>query len=144
MAESCNPETVWAPFGTFSQVVMGGDGQVLYLKGQVALDPDGTIVGPGDMKAQVHQTLLNIENLLAHFNGQMTDIVSLTHYTTDIKQFMDAGSVRQKFFKEPYPITTTVEISSLYDPELLIEITAIAEVPKSRYRKPDQSTALHG
>jgi 2-iminobutanoate/2-iminopropanoate deaminase len=143
MAESINPDTVWSPFGAFSQVVIGGDGQVVYLKGQVSLDQDGTIVGHEDMDAQVRQVLLNIETLLASMNGKMSDILSLTQYTTDIQQFMKAGSVRLQFFKEPFPVTTTVEVSSLYDPELLIEITAVAEIPTNRFRRPKDSTPLH-
>ncbi|MCR9212329.1 MAG: RidA family protein [Proteobacteria bacterium] len=143
MAESFNPGTVWRPFGTFSQVVMGGDGQVVYLKGQVSLDQEGNIVGHADMKTQVHQVLLNIEKLLASMNGKMSDIVSLTQYTTDIRQFMKAGPVRQQFFNEPFPVTTTVEVSSLYDPELLVEITAIVEIPKSRFSRPKNTTPLH-
>ncbi len=144
MAESFNPDTVWSPFGAFSQIVIGGDGQVVYLKGQVSLDQDGKIVGRADMAAQVRQVLINIEKLLTSINGRLSDIVSLIQYTTDIKQFMNAGPVRQEYFSEPYPVTTTVEVSSLYDPELLIEITAIAEIPRSRFRPPDQTSPLHG
>ena len=66
----------------------------------------------------------------------MGDIVSLTHYATDIEAFMEAGPVRQEFFAAPYPVTTTIEVSRLYHPDLMVEITAIAEVPRDRFRPP--------
>ncbi|MDJ0896499.1 MAG: RidA family protein [Alphaproteobacteria bacterium] len=136
MIQSFNPPGVWSPFGAFSMGVVQGNGRIVYLKGQVALDADGEIVGRGDMKAQVRKTLENIEAVLDHVGGRMSDIVSLTQFVTDIDAFMAAGSVRQEFFASPYPVTTTVEVSRLYDAELLVEITAIAEVPTERFKEP--------
>lgn len=136
MIDSFNPPDVWAPFGAFSMGVVQGEGQTLYLKGQVSLNPAGEIVGQGDMQAQVEQTLSNISKVLAHVGGTMADIVSLTQYVTDIEAFMASGEVRKRFFAEPYPVTTTVEVSRLYDPNLMVEITAIAEVPRDRFRHP--------
>ena len=136
MIESFNPPNVWSPFGAFSMGVVQGDGRIVHLKGQVSLDRHGQIVGKGDMKRQVRQALDNIEAVLAHVGGTMADIISLTHYVTDIKQFMDAGAVRREYFAEPFPVTTTVEVSSLYDPDLVVEITAIAEIPNERFRGP--------
>lgn len=136
MIESFNPPDVWSPFGAFSMGVVQGEGQTVYLKGQVSLDPSGKIVGQGDMPAQVGQTLSNISAVLAHVGGTMADIVSLTQYVTDIEAFMASGEVRKRYFSEPFPVTTTVEVSRLYDPNLLVEITAIAEVPRDRFRSP--------
>jgi len=144
MAKSFNPDTVWAPFGAFSQSVISGSGKTVYLKGQVALDRDGNIVGEGDMQTQVTQVLENIQTILASMNGQMSDIVSLQQFTTDIGAFMQAGQVRATFFKPPFPVTTTLEVSALYDPRLLIEITAIAEIPSDRFQHPDGAVEMHG
>ena len=140
MAESFNPDQVWKPFGAFSQIVIGGSGKVIYLKGQVSLNPDGDVVGPNDMTVQVEQVLNNIKALLASMNGRMSDIVSLTQFTTDIQAFMQAGAVRQKYFAPPFPVTTTIEVKSLYDPLLLIEITAIAEIPIERFTSPNAAS----
>ncbi|WP_299396448.1 RidA family protein [Pelagibius sp.] len=136
MIKNFNPPEVWAPFGAFSMGVVQGEGQIVYLKGQVALDPEGKVVGRGDMPAQLRQVLENIQAVLAHVGGTIADIVSLTQYVTDIETFMASGAIRQKFFAEPYPVTTTVEVSRLYDPDLMVEITAIAEVPRDRFRAP--------
>ena len=136
MIDSFNPPGIWSPFGAFSMGVVQGDGRIVYLKGQVALDQDGHIVGQDDMRAQVRKVLENIQAVLDHVGGQMGDIVSLTQYVTDIRAFMEAGKVRQEFFAPPFPVTTTVEVSSLYDPRLLVEITAIAEIPRARFKPP--------
>jgi 2-iminobutanoate/2-iminopropanoate deaminase len=136
MIDSFNPPNVWAPFGAFSMGVVQGDGQVLYLKGQVALDREGKIVGRGDMHAQVRQVLENIRAVLDHVGGEMGDILSLTQYTTDIAQFMTCGDIRKEYFAAPYPVTTTLEVARLYDPDILVEITAIAEVPRERFKRP--------
>lgn len=136
MIDSFNPPDVWAPFGAFSMAVVQGEGRVVYLKGQVALDRDGAVVGKGDMQAQTRKTLENIRAVLAHVGGGMADILSLTHYVTDIAQFMATGDIRRGFFAAPYPVTTTVQVAALYDPDLMIEITAIAEIPQSRFKAP--------
>ena len=139
MAQHFNPSGVWQPFGAFSLAVVQGEGQVLHLKGQVALDREGRVVGPGDMAAQLRQVLANIRAVLASVGGLPGDVVSLTHHTTDIEAFMACGPVRAAFFAEPYPVTTTVEVRRLYRPDLLIEITAIAEIPRERFRDPAEA-----
>src|SRR5258707_6240213 len=136
MIDAFNPPDVWAPFGAFSMAVVQGEGKIVYLKGQVALDRDGQVVGAGDMRRQTRQALENIRTVLAGFGGAMGDIVSLTHYVTDIGQFMTTGDIRREFFAAPFPVTTTVEIAALYRPELVVEITALAEIPRDRFRRP--------
>src|SRR6056297_3385838 len=106
MPQSFNPESIWRPFGAFAQMVIGGEGRVVYLKGQVALDRDGEVVGVGDMRAQVGQVLENIRILLASVNGEMSDVVALTQYTTNISEFMKVGDIRSRYFQAPYPATT--------------------------------------
>ena len=136
MAQLFNSPSVWQPFGAFSMGAVLGSGRLVHLKGQVALDRDGALVGEGDMGAQVRKTLENIQAVLSDLGGGMADIVSLFHFTTDIEAFMACGEVRMAFFQEPYPVTTTIEVSRLYDPRLLIEITAAAEIPVERFRAP--------
>jgi 2-iminobutanoate/2-iminopropanoate deaminase len=136
MIDSFNPPDMWAPFGAFSMGVIQGDGQVVYLKGQVSLNVAGEVVGEGDMKAQTRQVLENIRTMLRGIGGEMADIMSLTHYVTDISKFMETGPIRREFFAAPFPVTTTVQVAALYRPDLVVEITAIAEIPRERFRRP--------
>ncbi len=138
MPQRFDPPEVWQPFGAFAMGVVQGEGRILHLKGQVALDRDGEVVGAGDMAAQVRQVLENIQAVLAHVAGQMGDVISLTQYTTDIEAFMGCGPVRAEYFAEPFPVTTTIEVRRLYRPDLLIEIAAIAEIPAERFRVPSE------
>jgi enamine deaminase RidA (YjgF/YER057c/UK114 family) len=132
--DAFNPPAVWQPFGAFSMIAVEGDGRIVHLKGQVALDRDGRIVGRGDMRAQTRRVLENIRDVLAAMGGRMEDVLSLTQYVTDIRAFARVGDVRREFFHEPYPVTTTVQVASLYNPDLVVEITAIAEIPRARFR----------
>ena len=136
MVDAVNPAEVWSPFGAFSMAVIQGDGQIVHLKGQIALDQQGEVVGAGDMRAQVRKVLENIRSVLASMGGRMSDVVSLVHYATDIEQFMGTGDIRKDFFAAPFPVTTTVQVGRLYHPDLLIEVTAVAEIPRERFHRP--------
>jgi enamine deaminase RidA (YjgF/YER057c/UK114 family) len=80
--------------------------------------------------------LENIKAVLSSMGGQMSDVVSIVHYTTGIDEFMKTGAVRKEFFSAPFPVTTTVEIARLYHPGLLIEATVVAEIPRDRFHRP--------
>ncbi|HKX07262.1 MAG TPA: RidA family protein [Stellaceae bacterium] len=134
MIDAFNVPTIWQPFGAFSMVAVRGDGQIVHLKGQVALDREGRIVGKGDMRVQTRNVLENIQEVLAAMGGRMEDVFSLTHYVTDIKGFAGVGDVRREFFREPFPVTTTVQVAALYHPDLVVEIAAVAEIPRKRFR----------
>ena len=136
MVDAFNPPDLWQPFGPFSQIAVQGDGRIVHLKGQVALDRAGRIVGAGDMRAQLQQVLENIRIALASVGGEIGDILSLTNYVTDMDAFLAAGDIRRAFFALPYPVTTTVEVSRLYDRALLVEVSVIAEIPAMRFRRP--------
>jgi enamine deaminase RidA (YjgF/YER057c/UK114 family) len=136
MVDGINPAGVWSPFGAFSMAVIQGDGQIVHLKGQVPLDDQGQIVGANEMRTQVRKVLENIRDVLASMGGQMGDIVSLGQYATDIEQFIAAGDIRREFFAAPFPVTTTLQVERLYHPDLMIEVTAVAEIPRERFRRP--------
>jgi enamine deaminase RidA (YjgF/YER057c/UK114 family) len=141
MPQSFNTSTIWAPFGPFSHGVVLQDGVTVHLKGQIPLDREGRLQGKGDMAAQLRLVLENLQSVLKSVGGRMSDIVSLTQYTTDIEAFMKAGDVRRAFFEAPYPVTTTLGVVRLYDPEVLVEISAVAEIARDRFKQPPISHA---
>ena len=51
---------------------------------------------------------------------------------------MKTGDIRREFFGEPFSVTTTVQVVCLYDPDLLVEITAMAEIPRERFKRPER------
>jgi enamine deaminase RidA (YjgF/YER057c/UK114 family) len=64
------------------------------------------------------------------------DVVALTHHVADIGAFMGTGDIRRGFFAAPCPATATVQVAALHRPELLVEITTIAGVPRERFKRP--------
>jgi 2-iminobutanoate/2-iminopropanoate deaminase len=99
---------------------------LIFLSGQLSRDPDGKLVGPGDMAEQTRQAIRNMETVLRAAGGSLSDIVSIVVYTTDIRQFREIVAARTEFFKDKLPTSTIVEVNHLADPGLLIEFQAIA------------------
>ncbi|MGA0121593.1 MAG: RidA family protein [Gaiellales bacterium] len=110
-------------------------GNVLVLSGQASIDPDsGELVGVGDFDAQAAQTFANLERVLALGGCGLEDVFKVTIYLTDMAQFPRIMELRQRHFTPPYPADTIVEVRSLALPELMIEIDAMAIVPRDGER----------
>lgn len=110
-------------------------GNVLVLSGQASIDPDsGELVGVGDFDAQAAQTFANLERVLALGGCGLEDVFKVTIYLTDMAQFPKIMELRQRHFTPPYPADTIVEVRSLALPELMIEIDAMAIVPRDGER----------
>lgn len=101
-------------------------GDVLFLSGQAAIDESGTIIGAGDIDAQISQTFVNIDKVLAAGGSSRDRIVKVTIYLTDMAHFPRIVDARKKYFSPPYPADTIVEVSALALPELMVEIDVIA------------------
>jgi enamine deaminase RidA (YjgF/YER057c/UK114 family) len=110
----------------FSRAVKAGN--TIYVSGTVAWGDDGTLVGPGDMYAQAKQTIRNIEKALAQAGASLRDVVRTRIFVTDISRLDDAARAHGEAFSEIRPASTMVEVSRLADPEMLIEIEAVAVV----------------
>lgn len=103
-------------------------GDLLMLSGQAAISGDGAIVGEDDFDAQLAQTFANIERVLAAAGSDLSKVVKVVIYMTDMAHFPKIVEARQKYFTAPYPADTTVEVKSLALPELMVEIDVTASV----------------
>ncbi len=103
-------------------------GDLLFLSGQASIGADGSIVGEGDFDAQLAQTFANIETVLAAAGSDLSKIVKVTIYLTDMGNFPKIVEARKRWFTPPYPADTTLEVRSLALPELMVEIDVIAAV----------------
>ncbi|RNJ62036.1 MAG: RidA family protein [Porphyrobacter sp. IPPAS B-1204] len=103
-------------------------GGLLFLSGQASIGEDGSIVGAGDFDAQLAQTFANIERVLAEGGSDLSKVVKVTIYLTDMANFPKIVEARKRWFSPPYPADTTLEVRSLALPELLVEIDVIASV----------------
>lgn len=103
-------------------------GDLLFLSGQASIGGDGSIVGIGDFDAQLAQTFANIEAVLAAGGSDLSKVVKVTIYLTDMANFPAILEARKRWFTPPYPADTTVEVKGLALPELMVEIDVIASV----------------
>jgi 2-iminobutanoate/2-iminopropanoate deaminase len=114
--------------GAFSSGVEAPSGRMVYVSGQVSMDAEGNVVGEGDIKAQTEAVLEHVKTVVEEAGGGMEDIVKLTVFITDMGLYDEIHEVRRRYFEEPFPASSMVEVSALIDPRLLIEIEAVAVV----------------
>ena len=101
-------------------------GDLIFVSGQAAVDELGNIVGVGDFDAQVEQSFNNLSRLLTLGSSDLSKIVKVVIYVTDMSNFPKVLELRERYFTSPYPADTLVEVSALGLPELEFEIEAIA------------------
>lgn len=120
------------PIGRYSPgvaVSLSTRDRVLFISGQVATDSGGRTVAPGDPTGQTEYVFDKITAILTAADGTLRDLVALTIYLTDLSQFEQVSSVRNRRLSDPAPSSTLVEVASLAIPDHLVEISAIAVIP---------------
>ena len=133
------PEGIWDPNQAgfehpqpFSQGVSALHGRTVWVAGQVALDVGGSIVGRGDAATQTEVALENMKEVLAEAGAGLEDVVKLTVFLTSMADLPQVQEVRARYFPRDPPASSTLAISELVHPELLVEIDAVAVVPGER------------
>ncbi|MFQ5490175.1 MAG: RidA family protein [Phycisphaerae bacterium] len=110
---------------------------MLFISGTASVDDRGESIHPGDVKAQTRRAFENIAALLEAEGADWHDIVRTTCYLADFRNYDAFNEVRNTFYEEqqlaPLPASTCIE-ARICRPELLVEIEAVAVVPKDRSR----------
>ncbi len=103
-------------------------GNLLFISGATA---KMTEAEHGDMAAQTEVILVMIKNMLEAEGGSLDNVVKVTNFVTDISEGATEASrdMRRKYFGENLPASTRVQVVGLIEPQLLIEIEAIAVLP---------------
>lgn len=102
-------------------------GSQLYIAGQVALDEELRLIGPGDPVAQARQTWRNIQKVCEAAGGKVTDVVRVTTYLRDLSSIDAVHQVRREFFPDgDYPVATVCQVAALGLPGLELETEAFA------------------
>ncbi|MEV4101765.1 Rid family hydrolase [Nonomuraea sp. NPDC049649] len=122
-----NPATVPATNGMYSHAVRVGD--MLYVSGQAAFDERGNLVGEGSMTEQAEHVFRCLGRILADQGAGFGDIAFLRTYLTNMDDRVEYGQVRRKYITGTPPASTTVEVSRLFMPGLLLEVDAIVALP---------------
>src|SRR6202795_4873263 len=115
--------------GDFSQGVVVNGGRLLYLAGQVANNPDGSVAGVGDWRRQAEKVYAHIGHILRAAGASPASVVKETTWVLSIDSWRPNGTpVRRAFYNGDYPASTLVEIPGLARPAFLVEIEVIAAV----------------
>ena len=137
--EFLKPEGL-APAHGYTHVVVAKPGQLIILSGQLANNPQGQLVGKGDLKAQTIQVFENIKTALSSAGATFNDVVKITYFVRDFKpaDLPAIRTVRDSYVNTSAPpASTLVGVASLFQDDYLIEIEATAVLPqKSKKKQP--------
>lgn len=127
-----NPSTVAPPRGySHAAVIDLGNCTMVIISGQVALDKQGNLVGPGDIGKQTEQVFQNIKSIVEASGGTMNNIVKLGYFILDVTKVQDVRNARDKFINTTTPpASTLVQVSKLFREDILVEVEATAVIPK--------------
>jgi 2-iminobutanoate/2-iminopropanoate deaminase len=109
--------------GPYSQAVRVGD--LLFLSGQIPLDPSTAQVVEGDVTAQARRVMENLGAVLKAAGLSFADVARTTIYLADMNDFAKVNEVYGSYFSEPFPARATVQVARL-PRDVRVEIDAIA------------------
>ncbi|AOW51479.1 TPA: RidA family protein [Legionella pneumophila subsp. pneumophila] len=97
--------------GTYSQAIKSGE--IVFLSGQIPLDPETMQICSDDIKLQITQVLENLSAVCEEAGGSLANIVKLNVYLTDLSHFPLINEAMSRYFSEPYPARAAIEVSAL-------------------------------
>lgn len=115
-----------AAIGPYSQATRAGN--LVFLSGQVPLDPATGDLVQGDIGAQARQAFANLQAVCEAAGGTLDDIVRVGLYLTDLTQFAAVNAVMAECFAQPYPARSTIEVSAL-PRGAVFEVDAVLVLP---------------
>ncbi|WP_137284323.1 RidA family protein [Halorussus salinisoli] len=118
--------TEWEPKVGYSRAVRTGD--EVHVSGTTATDDGGNLVGEGDPYEQTKQALSNVAEALDAAGASVEDVVRTRIYVTDVDQWEAVGRAHTEVFGDVRPATSMVQVERLIDPEMLVEIEAVARI----------------
>lgn len=109
--EAVHTDKAPAAIGTYSQAIKSGS--TVYLSGQIPLDPVTMTLVDSSIDAQIRQVFDNLGAVAEAAGGQLSRIVKLTVYLTDLAHFPEVNRIMADYFVEPYPARAAVGIAAL-------------------------------
>ena len=97
--------------GTYSQAVKVGT--TVYLSGQIPLVPETMEIVEGDIEARIHRVFQNLQAVCKAAGGDLSDIVKLNVFLTDLGNFPVVNKVMAEYFTEPYPARAAIGVAAL-------------------------------
>jgi len=104
-------ENAPAAIGTYSQAVNANG--LVFLSGQIPLDPRTMEIVDGDFEARTRQVFDNLKAVVEAAGGTLDQIVKLTIYLTDLGNFATVNEVMESYFEAPYPARAALGVAAL-------------------------------
>jgi len=118
--------TAWEPIVGYSRAVAAGD--YIFVSGCTSV-AGADFVHPGDACAQTAQAIANVRTALESLGAGLADVVRTRMFVTDISRWEEYGRAHGAAFATALPATSMVEVRSLIDPRMLVEVEAVAYLP---------------
>jgi 2-iminobutanoate/2-iminopropanoate deaminase len=124
-----NPDAIAKPLANYSHVVTAeGAQKLVFCGGQIAMDADGKLLPPDDFDAQAKMVMENLTKALAAGGAKTSDVTKLTIYICNPHDVPKARGILRTYFADEPPPTTLCILRGLANPNILLEIEAIAAV----------------
>ena len=112
-----------APIGPYNQAIISGN--MLFISGQVCIDPVSGNLKNKDLQEETHQVMHNLKAILQEAGMDFNQVVKTTIFITDMNRFVEINEVYGKYFTNEFPARETVQVSAL--PKFVnVEISMIA------------------
>jgi enamine deaminase RidA (YjgF/YER057c/UK114 family) len=128
--KSVNSKELNQPHG-YCHACLVGSGKIAYISGCLPLDRDGSVLAKGDFAGQVKIALSNMGKVLEEVGATFNEVVKMNFFVTGFnkERLAVVRDTRRAFINmDRPPSITTVGIECLYDPEILVEIEAVAAI----------------
>ena len=112
-----------APIGPYNQAILAGD--MLFISGQICIDPTTGTLKNQDIQEETHQVMHNLRSILTASDMGFHNVVKTSIFITDMNRFSEINEVYGKYFADIFPARETVQVSAL--PKFVnVEISMIA------------------
>jgi reactive intermediate/imine deaminase len=120
--EAIHSDNAPAAIGTYSQAIKNGN--LVFLSGQIPLDPETMQIVDGDFEARARRVFDNLKAVVGAAGGDLNQVLKLTVFLTDLANFATLNRVMENYFDAPYPARAAVGVASL-PKDVDVEVDAI-------------------
>lgn len=121
--KAINTQNAPAAIGPYSQAIEAGN--MVFVSGQLPIDPTTGEFAPGGADAQIKQSLTNVSAILTQAGLSLKNVVKTTIFMADMADFAAVNEVYKTFFAEPFPARSAVAVKQL-PKNALVEVEVIA------------------
>lgn len=112
-----------SPIGPYNQAILAGN--MLFISGQICIEPSTGNIKNKDFQEETHQVMHNLKAILQQAGLDFSNVIKTTIFLTDMNRFAEVNEVYGKYFESQFPARETVQVSAL--PKFVnVEISMIA------------------